>query len=215
MIFLRYESFRSYLKMYPVTSILILLNIIYFIVVLWNGDPNDSLHAYQYGAFATDPVNDPFGLEQPWRYITSMFMHAGFEHLLYNMFALLVFAPPLEYLLKQTRYIIFYLLCGIAGNAMSAFVNVLQDDLNGHIGVGASGAIYGVYGAFLFISLFRKAQLDESSRKTVYTILIFGVIYSIVVAKVDLWAHVGGALAGFLLYHFFDRIKTQKKKRYS
>ncbi|MGO4544468.1 rhomboid family intramembrane serine protease [Paenibacillus sp. 2TAB23] len=215
MIFLRYESFRSYLKLYPVTSTLIALNIVYFIVVALNGNPNAAYHAYRFGAFATDVSFDPFGLQEPWRYVTSMFMHSGIEHLLFNMFALLVFAPPLEHLLKHVRYLIFYLLCGIGGNAMSALVNVLENDLEGHIGVGASGAIYGVYGAFLYISLFRKSQLDESSRKTVYTILIFGVIYSFLVPSIDLWAHVGGALAGFLLYNVFDRVKTRKNYRYS
>ncbi|WP_141506128.1 rhomboid family intramembrane serine protease [Paenibacillus luteus] len=211
MIFLRYESFRSYLKLYPVTAALIALNIVYFIIVAISGDPNSAYHAYQYGAFAAHPAFDPYGLQEPWRYITSMFMHSGLEHLLYNMFSLLVFAPPMERLLKRFRYAMFYLLCGIAGNAMSAFVNVLQNDPETHIGVGASGAIYGVFGAFLYISLFRKSQLDESSRKTVYIILIFGVVYSFLVPQIDLWAHAGGALAGFLLYHIFDRIKRRKK----
>ncbi|WP_138753281.1 rhomboid family intramembrane serine protease [Paenibacillus sinopodophylli] len=215
MIFLRYESFRSYLKLYPVTAVLIALNIIYYVVVALNGNPNDAYHAYNYGAFATNVVYDPYGLEEPWRYVTSMFMHSGIEHLLYNMFALLVFAPPLEYLLKHTRYLFFYLLCGIGGNAMSALVHVLENDMDGHVGVGASGAIYGVYGAFLYISLFRKSQLDEGSRKTVYTILIFGVIYSFLVPSIDLWAHVGGALAGFLLYNVFDHVKMRKNQRHS
>jgi rhomboid protease GluP len=209
-IFLRYESFRSYLKLYPVTSALIALNIIYFIVIAVNGDPNNASHAYKFGAFATNVGFDPYGMDEPWRYVSSIFMHSGIEHLLYNMFALLVFAPPLERLLNSVRYAIYYLLCGIAGNAMSAVVNVVEGDPTSHFGVGASGAIYGIYGAFLYISLFRKSQLDESSRKTVYTILIFGVVYSFLVPRIDLWAHVGGALAGFLLYRVFDRLKTRR-----
>lgn len=210
MIFLRYESFRSYLKLYPVTSALIALNIIYFIVVASTGDPNNGLHAINFGAFVTVPDVNPYGMLEPWRYITSIFMHSGIEHLLYNMFALLVFAPPLERLLNSVRYAFYYLLCGIAGNGMSAAMNVIEGDPTWHIGVGASGAIYGIYGAFLYISLFRKSQLDESSRKTVYTILIFGVVYSFLVPRIDLWAHVGGALAGFLLYRVFDRLKTRR-----
>jgi membrane associated rhomboid family serine protease len=140
-------------------------------------------------------------------------MHSGLEHLLYNMFALLVFAPPLERLLKSPKYALFYLLCGIAGNGMSALVNVIDQDTLTHVGVGASGAIYGVYGAFLYISLFRKFELDDSSRKTVYTILIFGIIYSFLVPRIDLWAHIGGALAGFLLYNVFDRAKARRQSR--
>lgn len=212
MIFLRYESFRSYLKLYPVTSAVIALNIVYFIIVASTGDTNNAYHAIDFGAFVTHPTADPYGMLQPWRYVTSIFMHSGLEHLFYNMFALLVFAPPLERLLGSLRYVGFYFLCGIAGNGLSAFVHSIDGSTLGHVGVGASGAIYGIYGAFLFISVFRKAQLDDGSRKTVYTILIFGVIYSVLVAKVDLWAHAGGAIAGFLLYKLFDRAKAWKHR---
>lgn len=212
MIFLRYESFRSYLRLYPVTASLITLNIVYFIIVALSGDPNNSYHAVDYGAFVTYPGKDPYGMLEPWRYVTSIFMHSGLEHLLFNMFALLVFAPPLERLLGSLRYVFFYIVCGIAGNAMSALANQITNDPYAHVGVGASGAIYGIYGAFLFVSLFRKSMLDDSSRKTVYTILIFGVIYSVIVPKIDLWAHVGGALAGFLLYKLFDRASAWKHR---
>jgi rhomboid protease GluP len=215
MIFLRYESFRGYLRAYPVTSVIITLNLIYFIVIAFTGDTNSTEHLIDYGAFTSYAPGDPFGTNQPWRYVTSIFMHAGFQHLLFNMFSVLVFAPPLERLLKSFKYAVFYLLCGILGNALSAVVSSLTDDKwSGHVAVGASGAIYGVYGAFLFISLFRKAWLDEASRKTVYMILGFGVVYSIVIPSVDLWGHVGGGLAGFLLYGLLDRAMTKKRRRY-
>ncbi|WP_337101521.1 rhomboid family intramembrane serine protease [Paenibacillus sp. YIM B09110] len=211
MIFLRYESFREYLKQYPVTATIIALNILYFIVIAINGNPNNASHAYDYGAFVTIPGVDPYGMQEPWRYLTSMFMHSGVEHLLYNMFSLLIFAPPLERLLRSSKYIVFYLLCGVGGDVFSAWVHALQND-GAHIAVGASGAIYGVFGAFLYLSLFRRAWLDESSRKTVYMILIFGVIYSFLVPRVDLWAHVGGGVTGFLLYNLFDRSMLRKKR---
>jgi len=206
MIFLRYESFRSYLKLYPVTSALIALNIVYFVIVAIAGSTTDYMHLYHYGAFVADKTFDPFGLVEPWRYVTSMFMHAGIEHLLFNMFALLVFAPPLERLLTSWKYAVFYLLCGIGGNFMVALME------QSSIGVGASGAIYGVYGAYLYISIFRKAWLDEGSRKTVYVILMMGVVYSLLIPKVSFWGHVGGALAGFLLYNLFDRAMVRRQR---
>jgi rhomboid protease GluP len=213
MIFLRYESFRSYLRLYPVTSALIAANVVYFIIVAITGSLSDGAHLFRYGAFVSHVELEPYGLSEPWRYVSSMFMHGSIEHLLYNMFALLVFAPPLERLLGSLRYLFFYLICGIAGNAFSALVNILENSPDLHMGVGASGAIYGVYGAFLFISIFQKSQFDESSRKTVYTILVFGVIYSLLVPRIDLWAHVGGALAGFMLYQLFYRKRISKLRR--
>ncbi|MFF2481573.1 rhomboid family intramembrane serine protease [Paenibacillus sp. NPDC058071] len=211
MIFLRYESFREYLRLYPVTVILIALNIVYFIVVALNGGTTDTYTLIKYGAFVTLPDVDPYGILEPWRYVTSMFMHAGFQHLLFNMFSLLVFAPPLERLLKKPRYLLFYLLCGVLASAFSAVMQLVLGD-GPLLAVGASGAIYGVYGAFLYIALFRKAWLDDGSRKTVYTILVFGIIYSILIPKISLWGHVGGGLAGFLLYGLLDRAMVRRKR---
>ncbi|GGG55766.1 rhomboid family intramembrane serine protease [Paenibacillus radicis (ex Gao et al. 2016)] len=210
MIFIRYESFRVYLRMYPVTSGIIALNIAYFIIVALSGSTTDGYHVYEFGSFYTD-ADDPFSLDQPWRYVTSMFMHAGLMHLLFNMFSLLVFAPPLEHLLRKVRYGVFYLLCGILANAFSALLALILGEPGVHA-VGASGAIYGVYGAFLYIALFRKPWLDEGSRKTVYSILIFGLIYSVITPQISLWGHVGGGLAGFLLYSSFDRAMVRRKR---
>ncbi|OUS77584.1 rhomboid family intramembrane serine protease [Paenibacillus sp. MY03] len=205
MIFLRYESFRSYLRNYPGTAALIAINLIVFLIAQFYKE------IVNYGMFIAVPGIDSFGFLEPWRYITSQFLHADFGHLFFNMFALLVFAPPLEYLLKTFKYIIFYLLCGIGGNLFSALVTNLQNDQY-HLAIGASGAIYGVYGAFLFIALLRKSMLDVSSRKTVYIILAFGVIHSIFVPKIDLWGHIGGALAGFLLYGLLDNLKQRRRR---
>lgn len=192
---------------------LVLLNMIYFIVIAAKGDPNDGLHAFRMGAFISDPVTDPLGLEQPWRYIVSQFMHADFSHLFFNMFALIVFVPPLEYLLKTVRFIPFYLLCGIGGNLLAAIMAISDGDI--HLGVGASGAIYGAYGAYLFIALFRKSMLDSASRQTIYLILFFGILYSIMMVRVSLWGHVGGLLTGFLLYKLFESAHLWKRQRRS
>ncbi|GBG12253.1 rhomboid family intramembrane serine protease [Paenibacillus agaridevorans] len=205
MIFLRYESFRSYLRYYPGTAALIAINLIVFIIAQFYKE------IVSYGMFLAVPGLDSFGFLEPWRYITSQFLHVDFGHFFFNMFALLVFAPPLEYLLKTFKYIVFYVLCGIGGNLLSALVTNLQHDPY-HAAIGASGAIYGVYGAFLFIALLRKSMLDVSSRKTVYIILAFGVIHSIFVPKIDLWGHIGGALAGFLLYGLLDNLKQRRRR---
>jgi len=189
--------------MYPVTSVLIALNVLIFgYGALFAGES-----LLNKGSFIVIPGYDPYGTVEPWRYVTSMFLHGGLEHLLFNMFALLVFAPPLEYMLGSVRYAVFYLLCGILANLFSAFMVTER-----MYSVGASGAIYGVYGAYLYLALMKKA-LDDGSRKTIYTILIFGVVYSVLVPQVNLWAHVGGALAGFVLGYIYDRVLVAKRRR--
>lgn len=181
--------------MYPVTSAILAFNLTAFLLdLVLKGRP-----LFERGAFFQHPLFDPYGLTEPWRYITSVFLHAGWEHLLFNGFAILVFAPPLERLLRHGKYALFYLAAGILGNVFSAAMHIGQI----HIAVGASGAVYGVFGAYLYIALYRKHWLDESSRKTVYIILALGLLYSILWPRIDIWAHVGGCIAGFLMLGMF------------
>ncbi|XEC96493.1 rhomboid family intramembrane serine protease [Paenibacillus tarimensis] len=208
MIFLRYESFRSYLKLYPVTSAILAINLVLFAVLELSGGSQNRLTLFHFGAFWTGPEN-PFGLAEIWRYITSQFLHIGLEHLLFNCFSILVFTPPLERLFGSVKYLVFYLLCGISGNLLSAAV-AFVGSLDGYsFSAGASGAIYGVFGAYLYLALLRKNSLDEASRKTVYMILVIGLIYSVFAPRVNLWGHVGGGIGGFLLYSLFAGKKTR------
>jgi rhomboid protease GluP len=204
MIFLRYESFRGYLRLYPITSLVLALNLISFILDYVVGGARPLLN---YGAFILEPA-DPYGLLEPWRYVSSVFLHSNLTHLLYNSFSLLIFAPPLERLLGHFRYALFYLLCGVLGNAANVIIRLGTDiqDIQ-HVSIGASGAVYGIFGAYLFMALFRKHSMDEGSRKTVYSVLIFGLIYSVLSPRIDIWAHIGGGVAGFLLYDLFNRSK--------
>jgi rhomboid protease GluP len=195
MIFLRYESFRGYLRMYPVTSGLLgMFLLVHLLDLVLPGSP-----LLDRGFFFQHPVADPYGLEQPWRYVTSIFLHGGLEHLLFNCFSVLVFAPPLERLLGHIRYMLFFLLAGVLGNVFSAFVHASE----GNASVGASGSIYGVFGAYLYLAIFRKRAMDEASRKTIFAILIFGLIYSLISPNINIWAHIGGGVAGFAMMRAF------------
>ncbi|MCR8659130.1 rhomboid family intramembrane serine protease [Paenibacillus endoradicis] len=212
MIFLRYESFRGYLKSFPVTSAIVALCTLYFLFIFVMGDLTNM---YGYGVFYAHPTDNPFGLDEPWRYVTSIFMHANLMHLIQNMMMLIIMAPPLERIMKSGRYLIFYLLCGIGGNFISACVNNLAGNvgIEGiHMAVGASGAIYGVLGAYLFLVVFRKKWLDPSSIRTIYWIVGSGIVFSLLYSNIDFWGHVGGLITGFVLYRLFDRIAARNRK---
>lgn len=208
MIFLRYESFRGYLKSYPVTSILIALNLILFAGQLLT---NDRLtYDLMFIQWQDQPgyADNAFGLQEPWRYITSIFVHGSLQHLFFNLFALLVFAPPLERLIGTWRYTLLYVLSGIAGNVLSAVaITGVQSSL------GASGAIYGVYGAYLFMALHRKGMMDESSVKTVYMILILGVVSLLFYSNINWYAHLGGLIGGYLIYAAMDNKERYRRAR--
>ncbi|WP_316245500.1 rhomboid family intramembrane serine protease [Gorillibacterium timonense] len=197
--FIRYESFRQYLKLYPITSLLIAINVVMYILMTIYGSSTSLPTLVHFGAMYKMDAASAAYLNLPttpdvWRYVAAVFLHNGPYHLLFNMFNLLVFAPPLERTLGSIRYTLFYLLAGVLGNLASY---ALHSDV--FFGVGASGAIYGIYAAYIFMSFFGANRLDPSSRQTVVTIVIIGVIYSFVVPNVDGYAHLGGFVAGFLL----------------
>jgi len=79
---------------------------------------------------------------QPWTLVTAVFMHAGIDHLLFNMLALFIFGTYLETRVKPSQFLIVFFAAGILGNA----AYWLTDPLGTIPAVGASGAIYGVMG---------------------------------------------------------------------
>lgn len=196
--FLRRESLKQYIRMYPVISIILVINIVLFIAMEVAGSSTDVLTLLQFGAMTNYP-------EEPelWHYFSAMFLHIGFMHLLMNGFALYVFAAPLERILGKWRFILLYLVSGLAGNAASYVMH--QDP---YVGAGASGAIYGVYAAYIYLSLFHKGAFGHENSRTIQTILVVGVIYSIITPNVDLFAHLGGFVGGFIvatLFSLFNR----------
>ncbi|RJE86929.1 rhomboid family intramembrane serine protease [Paenibacillus sp. 1011MAR3C5] len=204
--FLRRESLREYMRLYPVISIIIVINLVMFGLLELSGGSTQVETLYRFGAMFGGWAIEP----ELWRFISSMFLHIGFMHLLMNSFSLYVFAAPLERMLGAWKFAVLYLASGIVGNIFSYF---LHHDL--YIGAGASGGIYGIYGAYLFLSLFRKDVLDADSSKTVTIILIVGIVYSIIVPNVDLYAHVGGFVGGFVFMAILSTIIKRRARRYS
>ncbi|GAB6926408.1 rhomboid family intramembrane serine protease [Paenibacillus sp. JCM 10914] len=199
MIFVRYENWRSYLRAYPVTSLLLVINIVMFIIVSFDGGSRNPVALLKYGAITDLPQFSG----ETWRLFTAMFLHNGFEHLLFNSFALLVFVPPLERIMGSWKFAILYLLSGLLGNIIGLAYYERMPEYT--FLVGASGAIYGAYGAYLYIALFQRHVIDDTSRKTLFTLLVLGILFSFT-PGVSLIAHVGGLLGGFFLYGLMIRL---------
>lgn len=190
MIFLRRENFRQYLRLYPVTSLILLAIIVVFVWMEIDGSSTDSWTLLKFGAmYNIEGVVPP----EWWRYVTAIFLHIGWEHLLFNAFAIYVFAAPLERLMGHLPYAIFFLLCGVGGNVLSYWLAGKT-----MISAGASGAIYGVYAAFLYLALFYKHVLDNDSGQVIKVIVIVGFINSLL-PHINLLGHLGGFLTGLLI----------------
>ncbi|NQX48065.1 rhomboid family intramembrane serine protease [Paenibacillus tritici] len=208
MIFIRYEKWRSYLRYYPVTCALILANVIMFIVLSLNGGSTNLYTLVKYGA----TVNVGPEKDELWRYASAMFLHNGFAHLFFNSFSLLVFAPPLERLMGWWRYALLYLGGGFLANLIGVAVSSRGNVEIGIVSVGASGAIYAIYGAFLYIAVLQRGMMDEGSRKTLYGLLVVGIVMSFATPHIDYMAHIGGLIAGFFIYGLMIRIFKRKRR---
>lgn len=96
-----------------------------------------------------------YALEMPWSFITSIFLHADFEHLLFNMIALFFFGLSLENTVGRKLFAIIFIISGVVGN-----IGYLIADPSSTIpGIGASGAIYGIVGTLVVLTPFRRVFL--------------------------------------------------------
>jgi rhomboid protease GluP len=128
-----------------------------------------------------------------WRLITPMFLHADFAHLAANSFSLYIFGQVVERIFGTRKFIIIYLTAGIVGNIVSfAFTQAPS--------LGASGAVLGIGGALIYI--WRRHPYVFSGRKRQYLTLVFlvffNVFYGFTTPGIDNFAHIGGAVSGFL-----------------
>jgi rhomboid family protein len=195
-------------KTFPlVTYALIALNVLFFFVELSGGDPFIMQWAFVPSRFAANPFGDVLTI------FTSMFMHAGWMHLGGNMLYLWIFGNNVEDRFGHIKFLIFYLLCGIAATAAQMAFSMGSTVPN----LGASGAIAGVLGAYILlfpggkVRVLMGAQVIQVPALIVIGLWIalqlFSGIGSVASAAqtggVAYMAHVGGFVAGFVLTFMF------------
>lgn len=167
--------------------LLIALNILYFIIVEFNGGSMDTETLVKYGAKYNPLIMDG----EWWRIITSMFMHIGFVHLAMNMLALYYLGTAVEQIFGSKRFIGMYMFAGIgAGLASFAF--------SSSISAGASGAIFGLFGVLLYFGLIHKKLFFQTMGSSILTIIAINLVFGFTVPMVDNSAHVGGLITGFI-----------------
>jgi membrane associated rhomboid family serine protease len=128
-----------------------------------------------------------------WRLITSTFLHGGLMHLLANMYGLVFVGIFLEPLLGKVKYIIVYLLAGIIASISS----ILWYEET--VSVGASGAIFGLYGVFLALLLTKVYPPDFAKSFLISTAIFIGFnLLMGLTGGIDNAAHIGGLISGFI-----------------
>lgn len=187
-----------------VTYVLIALNVVFFLVEMNGGEAFIQRWAFVPRRFLADPAGDFPTL------FTAMFMHAGWLHLLGNMLYLWIFGDNVEDRFGHARFLIFYLVCGVA----ATFAQLAFSADSAVPNLGASGAVAGVLGAYLL--LYPRGQVRVMMGRGVVpapALVVIGLWFALqlfsgigsVASSVDdgggvaYMAHVGGFVMGFLL----------------
>lgn len=195
------EEFRKE----PVTVILILINVLVFLVSDLTGYSQDVMHMLDLGAAYTPLITEG---GEVYRLFTSMFLHFGIAHLLNNMLVLFVLGSRLERAAGKIRFLVIYLLGGVAGNVISLLLELNRGDYS--VSAGASGAVFAVMGAMIYIVVRNRGWLEDLSWRQIVVMALFSLYFGFASSGVDNAAHVGGLISGcilaVILYHPRRRI---------
>ena len=132
-----------------------------------------------------------YNLAQPWRLITAIFLHGSILHILFNMWVLMDVGPQVEELYGSARFFFVYVVCGIGGYLLSSRF--------GNVSVGGSGALLGLIGLLLALTMGRRSMGMQMMRRQLITWLIYIAIMGFAFRGIDNFAHIGGCATGFIL----------------
>ncbi len=143
----------------------------------------------------------PFAASEPYRFLTSTVLHGSFMHLAFNMYALYIVGRDLERLLGRARYLTLYLLSAVGGSV----VYLLIQGLDAAPVVGASGGVFGLFGAFAIL----QRRFGRDTRQILVLIGINAVI-GFVLPGIAWQAHLGGLLVGAGLAALFAYVPRER-----
>jgi membrane associated rhomboid family serine protease len=188
----RHRHFRNA----PAVFIIILLNAAAFIFEISFGNWTDPEVLHQLGAL------EPYAVVvqgQYWRLFTALFLHAGFLHLLFNLFALYVLGPPLERSIGALRFAICYLISGLISSAGVVVLTVIGIVQVAQL-VGASGCIMGIVGAWAgFLLRHRHTPHAKQRLGNVLMIVAIQTAFDLSTPQVSMAAHLCGLFSGAVL----------------
>jgi membrane associated rhomboid family serine protease len=190
------QARRPHFRHAPAVFTLILLNVAAFLFEISIGDWNDPEVLHQIGAL------EPYAVVvqgQYWRLFTALFLHGGFAHLLFNVFALYVLGPPLERAIGAVRFTLCYLISGLGSSAGVVLLTVIGLVQVSQL-VGASGCIMGIVGAWAgFLLRHRHAPNAKQRLANIFMIIVIQTAFDLSTPQVSMAAHLCGLIAGFFL----------------
>jgi len=193
------ENFRAAYAAAPqsiVTVTLIAINLLIFALMIVKGVPFMDPTAGDVLPFGAN--FGPYTLNgEWWRLITGCFLHFGVIHIAMNMIVLYQVGIFTEKLYGNVRFLVMYLLAGVGGNLAGLYIHPNT------VSAGASGAVFGVYGALLAYLFVQRGMVPKASAVAIArssgVFLVINLVYGLKSANTDMTAHIGGFISGFLV----------------
>lgn len=185
--FIRNEDFRSFTYHYPIVTVILAIHILLWLVISIFPGGQQLLNL---------GIGSNYDVSQGeyWRILTPIFLHGSFGHMLFNSFSLIIFGPALERMLGKFTFIITYLLGGILANIGTYFVAPIN-----YYHLGSSSAIFGLFGVYLYMVIYRKDLIDRMNSQIIVSILVIGLAMTFFRPDVNIYAHIFGLIGGAAL----------------
>ncbi|MHB8124892.1 MAG: rhomboid family intramembrane serine protease [Desulfitobacteriaceae bacterium] len=190
-------SFNQKYQANYISYTLIVLNLLFFLVLTAAGGSQNQDVLIRYGA----KVNDLINSGEYWRFLTSIFIHIGIIHLIFNLYALWVLGPFAEMRFGHMRFLALYLVSGICASIASYLFSTA-------ISAGASGAIFGIMGGLLYYSWKQPELWQTGFGKNLLVVIAVNLGFGFIQPGIDNYAHIGGLITGFT---FMGLLKIKKK----
>lgn len=169
-----------------ITKLLITICIIAFVITTLNGGLYDPNTLYNFGSVYAPSIR----AGEYYRLITGTFLHAGFMHILCNMYALYIIGSQIETFIGKGKYLAIYLISALSGSLMSIIFSDAQS-------VGASGAIFGLLGFMLYFGYHHRLYLGGVLKSQILPVIVLNLALGFMLPGIDNAAHIGGLVGGF------------------
>ena len=178
------------------TVALIVRKVAVLLILSAMGDTEDAVFMLNHGG-----MYEPLIVQEHeyYRLFTSMFLHFGMSHLLNNMVLLGALGWNLELETGKIKFLIIYLVSGLGGNLLSLYYDQSLPLGERAVSAGASGAIFGLMGALLYVVIANRGRLGRLSGRGMLFMIALSLYYGLTSTGVDNWAHIGGLVCGFIL----------------
>lgn len=183
------EKIFSFKKPFVTYSLIFICILVFILMYVLGNGSTDNYTLLVFGANVdTLTKNGDY-----YRLFTSMFLHIGILHLLCNMYSLYIIGKEVESVFGKVKYLIIYLLSGIAGSILSLAFN------HNTICAGASGAIFGLLGALLYFGYYYRTYLGATLTRSIIPVIVLNLIIGFTSSGIDNAAHIGGLVGGILI----------------